>query len=523
MLEAAGRTRAPGGQRRPLADRPRRRDRARRPGRAGALVVPAPLDAPHRALAAPHGSSRTSSATTSTGTARCAHYAAAKRAALDAQGTDDVAVLPADDADVRAAGYLEAGRGRRVLFGEGGAYALDGSRVRGPAGLCVDLTGFALWGAHNLRNALAAAAAALQVDGVGPEHVRAGALAARPLPHRLAPVGEVAGVLYVDDSNATNPTSTRCALEACPRPAVVLDRRQVQGARRRRRCSTLLAARARAVVGIGTTGPEVVRRLAGRRPGGGRRGRPWRRRSARRPRLARPGDAVLLSPAFSSLDQYPSFVVRGRAFQARRGRPWRRTGGTARAGASAPPGPGGSLRSTHDADAVPVLREEPGHHPLHRDQGRGEAGAPHLRGVREREGPRHAAGRSRRCSSSSCRAASASRATEDLKCPECGITFGEFRTQGALRLPARLRGLRRADGPAPREDPRRPAATRVACRGDAPRSTPPWPTTSCACAASSRTRCGPRTTRTRRACATRSRRSSDSMSGGASAGAEDSQ
>ena len=31
--------------------------------------------------------------------------------------------------------------------------------------------------------------------------------------------------------------------------------------------------------------------------------------------LARPGDAVILSPAYSSLDQYTSFVQRGRAFQ----------------------------------------------------------------------------------------------------------------------------------------------------------------------------------------------------------------
>jgi UDP-N-acetylmuramoylalanine--D-glutamate ligase len=242
-----------------------------------------------------------------------AHYAAAKRAALDAQGADDVAVLPADDADVRAAGYLEAGRARRVLFGRGGAYALDGARVRGPACLCVDLAGFPLWGEHNLRNALAAAAAALQVDGVGPEHVRAGALAARPLPHRLAPVGEVAGVLYVDDSNATNPTSTRCALDASPRPAVVLIGGKSKGLDVEPLLD-LLAARARAVVGIGTTGPDVVRRLAGRvhAVDGGATMETAVRAAAG---IARPGDAVLLSPAFSSLDQYPSFVVRGRAFQ----------------------------------------------------------------------------------------------------------------------------------------------------------------------------------------------------------------
>ena len=241
------------------------------------------------------------------------HYAASKRAALDAQGPGDVAVLPVDDADVREAGYLDAGAARRVLFGAGGAYRLEGATILGPRDLRVELGGFPLWGPHNLRNALAAAAAALQAEGVGPEHVRAGALAARPLPHRLAPVGEVDGVLYVDDSNGTNPTSTRCALEASPRPAVVLVGGKSKGLDLEPLLDTL-AARARAVVGIGTTGPDVVRRLAGRVQavdGGPTMETAVRAAAA----LARPGDAVLLSPAFSSLDQYASFVVRGRAFQ----------------------------------------------------------------------------------------------------------------------------------------------------------------------------------------------------------------
>lgn len=241
------------------------------------------------------------------------HYAAAKRAALDAQGPGDVAVLPADDADVRAAGYLEAGPARRVLFGAGGDFRLDGTSIVGPDGSRAELAGWPLWGAHNLRNALAAAAAALQVEDVRPEHVRAGAMATQPLPHRLAPVGEVGGVLYVDDSNGTNPTSTRCALEACPRPAVVLVGGKSKGLDIDPLLETL-ARGARGVVGIGTTGPEVVRRLAGRvHAVDGGEGMETAVRAAAK--IARPGDAVLLSPAFSSLDQYASFVVRGRAFQ----------------------------------------------------------------------------------------------------------------------------------------------------------------------------------------------------------------
>ncbi len=241
-------------------------------------------------------------------------YAEAKRSALDQQRPGDVAVLPADDPRVREARYESAGPARRVLFGTGGAFDLDGDRILGPGGFVARLAGFPLWGAHNRRNALAAAAAAAQVDGVTPAAVEVGTRDARPLPHRLAPIGEVAGVLYVDDSNATNPTSTIRALEACPRPAVVL----VGGKDKGLDVEPLLAVlaeRARAVVGIGTCGDLVVQRLEGRCVAV--RGGPDLEHAVERAAaLARPGDAVLLSPAYSSLDEHPSFVVRGERFAA---------------------------------------------------------------------------------------------------------------------------------------------------------------------------------------------------------------
>ncbi|MCA9570894.1 MAG: hypothetical protein KC656_23800, partial [Myxococcales bacterium] len=60
---------------------------------------------------------------------RLEHYARAKRAALDFQRPDDVAVLPADDAAVREADWLTAGQGRRLLWGTGGNVVLDGDEV----------------------------------------------------------------------------------------------------------------------------------------------------------------------------------------------------------------------------------------------------------------------------------------------------------------------------------------------------------------------------------------------------------
>lgn len=240
-------------------------------------------------------------------------YAAAKRAAFAHQGPDDVAVLPAGDAAASDHGFPTAGRARRVTFGIEGDFDRRGAQLLEDGAPLADVTGLALWGEHNLDNALAAAAAARQLDRVDGEAVRRGVLATRPLPHRLAPVAEIAGVLFVDDSNATNPTSTRRALESVPRPPVVLVGGQDKGLDPAPLIEALVA-HARAVVGIGTTGPDVVRRLGGRIPavpGGDDLFHAVEIAAT----LARPGDAVLLSPAYASFDQYPSFVARGIRFQ----------------------------------------------------------------------------------------------------------------------------------------------------------------------------------------------------------------
>lgn len=242
-------------------------------------------------------------------------YAAAKRALFDFQGPGDVAVLPKDDPSAAAHGFLTAGRARRLWFGAGGEFRLEGTRIRGPgAPADADLGDLRLWGAHNRRNALAAAAAALEVPGISWAQVLAGARAQSPLPHRLEPVAEVAGVLYVDDSNATTPQSAVEALAAVPRPAVV-----IAGGKPKDVDVTplveALARRARAVVTVGTSGPALASRLKGRvalADGGATMESAVRAATA----LARPGDAVLLSPGFSSLDQYPSFAVRGDRFRA---------------------------------------------------------------------------------------------------------------------------------------------------------------------------------------------------------------
>jgi UDP-N-acetylmuramoylalanine--D-glutamate ligase len=169
-----------------------------------------------------------------------------------------------------------------------------------------------LLGTHNVANALAAALAVLGA-GVPLEAIGDGLRLFRPLPHRLEPVREVGGVLWINDSKATNVASTRVALESMERPFVLL-----LGGRHKGEPYTglgpLLAGRCRAVIAYGEAGSIVEHDLAGAVPL--ERGTTFDDVLARAARHARPGDVVLLSPACSSYDMFHNYEERGARFRA---------------------------------------------------------------------------------------------------------------------------------------------------------------------------------------------------------------
>ena len=169
-----------------------------------------------------------------------------------------------------------------------------------------------LLGDHNVANALAAALAAVRAGG-DPARVAAGLRTFRAIPHRVEPVREVDGVLWINDSKSTNITSTEVAVAALDRPFVLL-----LGGRHKGEPYTRLAAplrgRCRAVVAYGEAGPQVVRDLGGSLTvvAAGE----FADVLARARGLARPGDAVLLSPACSSYDMFKNYEERGARFRA---------------------------------------------------------------------------------------------------------------------------------------------------------------------------------------------------------------
>ncbi len=202
-----------------------------------------------------------------------------------------------------------------------------------------------LRGAHNLDNALAAAAVCL-ARGVPADAVRAGLRSFPGVAHRLQEVATRDGVLYVNDSKATNVASTLVALAAFgaesgrveggavaggttgegmapreevatgegPRPVHLILGGQGKG-QDFAPLGPAVQARCRAVYLIGEDGPPIARALAGA-------GVPLHecgdleRAVVAAGAAAQAGEVVLLSPACASFDQFVDFEARGARFVA---------------------------------------------------------------------------------------------------------------------------------------------------------------------------------------------------------------
>jgi UDP-N-acetylmuramoylalanine--D-glutamate ligase len=226
---------------------------------------------------------------------------------------DSVTVSNADDPAVRD--MVRQVPGRHVRFSvcerAEGWYDRAGRRLMLGTTPLLPRDELPLLGDHNVANALTAALAATAA-GCPREGIATGLRTFRAIPHRVEPVREVDGVLWINDSKSTNITSTEVAVAALDRPFVLL-----LGGRHKGEPYTRLAGplreRCRAVVAYGEAGPLVLQDL-GRTltvvPAGS-----FEEVLATARRLARPGDAVLLSPACSSYDMFRNYEERGARFR----------------------------------------------------------------------------------------------------------------------------------------------------------------------------------------------------------------
>jgi UDP-N-acetylmuramoylalanine--D-glutamate ligase len=226
-------------------------------------------------------------------------YLGAKLRVFARQGGDDVAVAPAG----LEVGDL-GGCARRVPFGPGGELDDRAGRLWWDDEPLIAHDEIRLRGAHNRLNAAAAAAIAL-ARGIDVDAVRAALRTFVGVEHRLEEVATVAGVLYVNDSKATNVASTLVALASFDAPVHL-----ILGGVAKGQDFTALRGRAHRAYLVGEAAGQLEREVGGERCGD------LGAAVARAREDARAGEVVLLSPACASFDQFADYEARGRAFKA---------------------------------------------------------------------------------------------------------------------------------------------------------------------------------------------------------------
>ena len=178
-------------------------------------------------------------------------------------------------------------------------------------GLLVPLSDLRLVGRHNALNALASLALVSAVAKIDRKVLRALA-EFTGLPHRMQRIAESGGVLFVDDSKGTTVSATRVALEGIGRPVVLIAGGDGKG-QDFRPLRDAVDAHCRAVLLIGRDAPAIERALTGTRADVERAGT-LEVAVKRAITMAKPGDAVVLSPACASLDQFANYIERGERY-----------------------------------------------------------------------------------------------------------------------------------------------------------------------------------------------------------------
>ena len=253
-----------------------------------------------------------------------AHYAAVKERLVAGVPADGTAIIGVDDEWCAAAAERMQRAGKRLvrvsvrrplpdgLYVEGGTIL---QATGGSARPIADIGGIgSLRGVHNAQNAACAAGAALAL-GLPPDAIQQGLRSFPGLAHRMEQVGRKGGVLFVNDSKATNANSAAQAL------ACFSDIFWIAGGKPKTGGIASLAGffpRIRKAYLIGEAAPGFAAELDGRACRMSSPARSTGRWSLPRTTPPHPDSAepvVLLSPACASFDQYRNFEMRGDKFR----------------------------------------------------------------------------------------------------------------------------------------------------------------------------------------------------------------
>jgi UDP-N-acetylmuramoylalanine--D-glutamate ligase len=222
-----------------------------------------------------------------------ADYAAAKERLFTLQHRDKIAVIATEDDRTR----MIASRVNHRLIRVTSQSVTDQSRWP------------TLQGPHNAQN-IAVAVATAQALGLNDKAIEQGLATYPGLPHRMERIREVNGVLYVNDSKATNATSTAPALAAYPAIHWILG--GLAKTDELDACAPHFD-HVRAAYTIGDAGPMFAKLLKPHMPV--RECGTLDVAVSTASGAAKPGETVLLSPACASFDQFTDYEARGDAFR----------------------------------------------------------------------------------------------------------------------------------------------------------------------------------------------------------------
>jgi UDP-N-acetylmuramoylalanine--D-glutamate ligase len=175
----------------------------------------------------------------------------------------------------------------------------------------IDVSASPLIGKHNQYNTLAAVTAAL-LTGVEPARIQMALGSFKNAEHRLQEVGRQDGVLYINDSKATNVEAVWYALEGIKRPIIWI----AGGVDKGNDYTTLqplVQEKVKALICLGKDNEKLVRSFQDIVPVLEETQSVDEAVQKARD-LAREGDVVLLSPACASFDLFQNYEHRGRCF-----------------------------------------------------------------------------------------------------------------------------------------------------------------------------------------------------------------
>lgn len=232
------------------------------------------------------------------------------------QKPTDIAIYYADNVESHRIASVSPGD-KIAYYDEPGAY-VDGDKIMIDQTVLCKTSELQLLGKHNWQNVCAASTAFWQVMQA-PDAMRKVLTTFTGLPHRLELVRELDGVRYYNDSFASDPYATKAAIEAIPGKKVMIvggyermlplehfaefvhDHKKDLRSLLLIGASAVRVAEALQAVGYKDYHVTTVKNMLGV--------------VAEARKLAKSGDAIVLSPGFASFDMFLNFEVRGNEFK----------------------------------------------------------------------------------------------------------------------------------------------------------------------------------------------------------------